>query len=89
MVKSMVDAVREGWRAYLDNPKATNERMQKLNPSMDAATFAEAAAAGKPMIEADPLGKMTKDRWEQICRTLLDAGIISKAPAAEECFRSL
>jgi hypothetical protein len=41
------------------------------------------------MIEGDPLGKMTKDRWEQICRTLQEGGVIQKAPAAEDCFRSL
>ena len=45
--KSMVAAVREGWRAYLDDPQPTNERMHALNPSMDAAAFAEVADAQK------------------------------------------
>src|SRR5579871_359230 len=37
--KAMVEAVREGWRAYLDDPKAANQQMNQLNPSMDAETF--------------------------------------------------
>src|SRR6185436_11186134 len=45
VVKAMVAAVREGWRAYLDNPQPTNVRMQSLNPSMDLAVFNEVAAA--------------------------------------------
>ena len=49
--KAMVAAVREGWRAYLDDPKPTNSQMHDLNPSMDAATFAEVAEAQKPFIE--------------------------------------
>src|SRR5581483_1152023 len=39
LVKSMVSAVREGWRSYLDNSKPTNTRMHERNPSMDLATF--------------------------------------------------
>src|SRR5258707_3106085 len=29
---AMVAAVREGWRAYLDDPRPTNQRMSQLNP---------------------------------------------------------
>jgi NitT/TauT family transport system substrate-binding protein len=88
MVSAMVAAVREGWRTYLDNPQPTNKRMHDLNPSMDLTTFAEVAEAQKPLIEADVLGKMTKERWETLARQLKDLGDIPQAPAAEECFRT-
>ena len=66
-VKSMVAAVRDGWRAYLDDPKATNEKMHQMNPSMEAGTFAEVAeSAGNLLSEtaagANGLGTMTKSR---------------------------
>ena len=37
IVKSMIDAVREGWQAYLADPAKANEYMGRLNPTMDAA----------------------------------------------------
>jgi NitT/TauT family transport system substrate-binding protein len=88
-VKSMVDAVREGWRAYLDNPQPINARMQALNPSMDLATFNEVAEAQKPLIECEELGKMTKERWETLAQQLKELGDIAKTPPVEEYYRSL
>jgi NitT/TauT family transport system substrate-binding protein len=92
--KQMVAAVREGWRTYLDDPKATNEKMHQLNPSMDAETFAAIAELQKGLIETadtgkDKLGLMTKARWELLVTQLKDLGDIAKAPAAEDCFRVL
>ena len=90
--QAMVAAVREGWRAYLDDPKPTNQRMNQLNPSMAAEVFAEVADAQKPFVENDEarrngLGSMTKERWETLIAQLKDLGDIQKAPAANECFR--
>ncbi len=89
--KAMVAAVREGWRAYLDDPKPTNQRMNQLNPSMAPEVFAEVAVAQKPLIETPgtPLGSMTKERWEMLIAQLQELGDIQKAPSAEECFRTL
>ena len=92
--KAMVAAVREGWRAYLDDPKPTNQRMNQLNPSMAPEVFAEVAGAQKPLIETaetrrNGLGSMTKERWEMLIAQLKDLGDIQKAPGADECFRNL
>lgn len=94
MVKSMVEAVREGWRAYLDDPQPTNAKMHEMNPSMDADTFAEVAEAQKPFIETDEtrrdgLGAMSKQRWETLIGQLKELGEIPTALPAEECFRQL
>ncbi len=85
LVKSFIQASREGWRSYLDNPAAANATMAKLNTSMDAETFAAAAEAQKPLIEtaetkAKTLGMMTKERWETLASQLVDLKIIDKAP---------
>jgi NitT/TauT family transport system substrate-binding protein len=92
--KALVAAVREGWRAYLDDPKPTNQHMNQLNPSMAADVFAEVAGAQKPFIESDEtrrngLGAMTKERWETLIAQLKDLGDIQNAPAPEDCYRAL
>jgi NitT/TauT family transport system substrate-binding protein len=89
VVKSMVAAVREGWRTYLENPQPVNVRMQSINPTMDLATFNEIADVQKPLIEAAELGSMTKERWETLAQQLKELGDISKTPPVEEYYRSL
>ncbi len=92
--KAMVAAVREGWRAYLDDPKPTNQRMNQLNPSMAPEVFAEVAEAQKPLIETaetrgNGLGSMTKERWETLITQLKELGDIQTPPAAEDCYRTI
>ena len=89
MAKNMVAAVREGWRAYLDNAGPTNEKMHGINPSMELADYAEIAEAQKPLIESTALGKMTKERWDTLAGQLKELGDIPQAPPAEQCFRDL
>ncbi len=89
LVKSFVKAVREGWRAYLDDPAPANAVMAKLNTTMDAETFAAAAQAQKPLIETDEtrskgLGTMSRERWETLGRQLVELGLIEKAPSVDE-----
>ncbi len=88
LVKQMILSCREGWRAYLDDPKPANDSMGKLNPDMDAATFAAAAEAQKPLIETtkEPLGSMTAQRWEQLAKQLVELKVITQAPPATDCF---
>ena len=90
-VKKVVDAVREGWSAYLRDPAQTNQHMHGLNPTMDLKTFAASAAAQLPLIQTDDtktrgLGAMTPDRWRTLGQQLADLGVIEKAPTGEECF---
>jgi NitT/TauT family transport system substrate-binding protein len=84
-----VAAVREGWRAYLDNAGPTNEKMHAINPSMEVADYAEIAEAQKPLIESSPLGKMTAERWDTLAAQLKEIGDIPQAPPADQCFRDL
>jgi NitT/TauT family transport system substrate-binding protein len=94
VAKTMVAAVREGWRAYLDDPKAADLRMNQLNPTMDAETFAEVAEVQKPFIETDAtrrngLGTMSRERWETLIGQFKELGDIARTIPAEECFRVL
>jgi len=88
MVKQMILACREGWRAYLDDPKPANLVMGNLNSDMDATTFAAAAQAQKPLIETGqtPLGSMTAQRWETLANQLVELKVIDHAPPTADCF---
>ncbi len=85
VVKAFVRSVRAGWKEYLADPALANAAMAKLNTSMDAETFAAAAAAQKPLIEAGDaaskgVGTMTKERWETLAKQLAELGMLPKAP---------
>jgi NitT/TauT family transport system substrate-binding protein len=90
-VQNMVAALTEGWRSYLNDPKAANDAMAQLNPDMDAETFAQAAEAQKPLIETEQtkkngLGAMSEERWDELGKQLVELKVIDKAPAGSECF---
>lgn len=94
LAKAFVQATREGWRSYLDDPKPANATMGKLNTVMDADTFAAAADAQKRLIETEEtktrgLGVMTKERWETLANQLVDLKILDKAPDISAVFVSV
>jgi NitT/TauT family transport system substrate-binding protein len=83
LVKSFVEATREGWKSYLDAPQATNEVLHRLNPSLTPDTLEAAAAAEKPLIVGGDavelgLGAMTRVRWEQLASTLLSLKLLEQ-----------
>jgi NitT/TauT family transport system substrate-binding protein len=91
-VRSFIAATREGWKAYLSSPQKTNAAMQKLNPSMDLATFEEAARIQKPFIETPEtrkkrLGIMTVSRWERLYGQLRELGLVKPGMKVSEFFR--
>jgi NitT/TauT family transport system substrate-binding protein len=94
IVKSMISAVREGWQAYLTDPAKANEYMGRLNPTMDAQTFRDSAAAQKPLIESSEikrlgLGGMTLDRWQTLVQQLVVLKVIDKPVDAPASFWEL
>jgi NitT/TauT family transport system substrate-binding protein len=87
-VASVVAALREGWRAYLDDPGPANALMGPLNPEMDAEAFRLAAEAQEPLIEvADgALGSMRAERWAKLAGQLQALGLVAEPQAAERYF---
>lgn len=88
-VRAFVRASREGWQAYLDDPRAANAVMAKLNPTFNAETWAPAAAAQRPLIETaetkrGKLGMMTRERWETLGKQLVESGVITAAPPVDD-----
>ncbi|HXE56324.1 MAG TPA: ABC transporter substrate-binding protein, partial [Tepidisphaeraceae bacterium] len=91
MVRAVVEACREGWRQYVDDPSESNAAMEKLNTEMEPDIFTKAAAAQKPLIEprgtrSSDLGAMSLERWKELGEQLVKLKVIDSAPAAEQCF---
>ncbi|HEV7298089.1 MAG TPA: ABC transporter substrate-binding protein [Tepidisphaeraceae bacterium] len=91
VVASMVQAVREGWTAYLADPIETNSDMGKLNPTMDAETLAASAAAQLELIQtaetkSNGLGSMTLQRWQTLVQQLKELGTITTDVDPAKCF---
>ncbi len=93
LCRAVTAAVRAGWQGYLADATKTNEVMRKLNPSMDAATFAASAEAQKKLIEteetkADSIGSMTETRWQTLIDQLKEYKVITAPVKASDCFVS-
>lgn len=89
-----VGALRDGWRAYLDDPGPANEKMGALNREMDAETFRLGAAAQRPLIETEftkqhGLGAMSLERWATLAGQLGALGLLDGTPKPAECFAEI
>lgn len=87
-VDALVAALREGWRAYLDDPGPANALMSPLNPEMDDEAFRLAAEAQVKLIETPgaPLGSMRAERWQQLAEQLQELGLLETPEPAERYF---
>ncbi len=87
-VDALVAGLREGWRAYLDDPGPSNALMSPQNPEMDDEAFRLAAQAQVPLIETQgaPLGSMRAERWAKLAEQLQQLGLLETAEAPERYF---
>lgn len=91
LAKSFVEAIRQGWREYLDHPEAANKTMSAMNKAMDLETFNESAELQKPLIESietkkNGLGKMTEARWTELTQQLHELKVIQSKPDINKMF---
>lgn len=91
LVRAFVQASAEGWKAYLQDPGPTNQKLGELNKSMDAVALRESAEAQKPFIETEDtkqngLGSMQRARWETLATQLFDLKLIPEKPKVDDLF---
>ena len=88
VIKAMQRALARGWQSYLDDPKATNRHLAKLNPAMSFEAMNLAAAKIAPYVrgESRRLGQMREDRWSILIEQLQTIGVINKRLQAQDCF---
>ncbi len=91
-VKKFLEATRKGWESYLKDPHATNLGMQKLNPTLDLATFDDAAKVQKSFIETKEtkkkgLGSMSEARWKTLYDQLVELKLVKSGMKPSDFFR--
>jgi PAS domain S-box-containing protein len=77
-VKKMIRASLKGWRYALDHPEEIIDLIiKKYNPKLNREKLAYEARLTHLMILSDviPLGFMSRDRYEQIVKTYVKAGM--------------
>ncbi|QEG41053.1 ABC transporter substrate-binding protein [Roseimaritima ulvae] len=95
LVRKVVEATRQGWVQYLEDPQAANELILKANRQ---GMTAEALAYGaKQMTELampggaapETVGQMSLQRWQTLVEQLVELGLVEPENVqAEACFDS-
>lgn len=81
VVAKLVEAVSEGWDAYLADPGPVNDRIAELNPDFTPRTLELAVAALPAFVRSETtdehrIGWMTADRWNTFVDQLIELGEI-------------
>jgi NitT/TauT family transport system substrate-binding protein len=89
-VEAFVRAVRAGWKAYLDDPRPTNEYLKTQGASMSVEAMNQYADIQKPYVVGNPpaqyLGSMSDERWKAFGEQLHDLGEIDQVPDVSKAF---
>jgi NitT/TauT family transport system substrate-binding protein len=94
LVKAFLKATRQGWADYLKKPQKTNAAMQKMNPSMDLETFAEATRLQEPFIittetRKKGLGTMSFDRWKKLYDQMIEIKLVKAGMDITQTFKTI
>jgi len=86
-----VKATALGWRAYLNDPKATNQALARLNPAMSAEMMDKVCEVQLPLIQNDEtkrlgLGGMLYARWDELVKQLDEMGKLRAKPDPQALF---
>ncbi len=82
IARKFTNATQKGWVSYVKSPRETNIQMQKINPSLDLATFDEAAQLQVVFVEPagmkeQDLGLMKLARWTQLYEQMQELKLVS------------
>ncbi|HET7505049.1 MAG TPA: ABC transporter substrate-binding protein [Kofleriaceae bacterium] len=90
VVESFVRATRAGWKAYLDDPKPSNDYLKTQGATMAVEAMNQAADLQKPYVVGDDktkyLGYMSEERWKALAEQLHDLGEIEQVPDVTKAF---
>jgi NitT/TauT family transport system substrate-binding protein len=87
----LVKASSRGWRAYMNDPKATNLAMARMNPAMLPEMMDKVVEVQRPLVENEDtkrlgLGGMLYARWDELAQQLVDLGKIPAKPDPQSLF---
>ena len=79
LVKSMVKATQKSWLAYLKNPSLANKEILKRNPEL-GSTLGRSSALLAGLMQSEPFGHMTPERWQKLASQLKECGVLKAVP---------
>ncbi|WDE98645.1 ABC transporter substrate-binding protein [Lentisphaera profundi] len=79
LVKAMVQATQKAWLEYLQDPSSANKIILERNPEL-GATLKRSSALLPGMMNADPFGQMTPERWNTLAKQLHESGVLKSIP---------
>jgi NitT/TauT family transport system substrate-binding protein len=82
LVRKFVVASQLGWEKYLSEPDAANKFIQEQNPEMEQDILAfgvKKLSTLCEVIDEQPLGSMTRERWADMSNVLVDLELIEAA----------
>ncbi len=91
IVQALVEASIEGWSHYLRDGEETNRHINSLNPEMGMDILGYGVEASQSLV-LDPiasergLGHMSSERWSELHRQMVDAGLIESSGGAAVAF---
>jgi NitT/TauT family transport system substrate-binding protein len=89
-VEAFVRATRAGWKAYLDDPRPTNDYLKTQQATMTIPAMNAAADLQKPYVVGDDktryLGYMSEERWKTLADQLHELGEIDQVPDVTKAF---
>ena len=85
IVRAFVQASKEGWKKYLEDPMETNKHINKLNPEMGIEILTYGAEQSQRLVLDEVgikngIGHMTAERWNTLHKQMKDAGLIESDP---------
>lgn len=92
LVKKIIDGVRKGWENYLENPDETNNKMNKLNPSMSLETFKESSKLQTKLVKPSTefkIGSMSEERWKKLSEQLKELKLIKSTQEPSHYFQNI
>lgn len=91
LVVRFLKAIIEGWELAIENPEYAVDAVLKYNDQLNRQHEFSALKMTIPIIKADEtalhgIGWMTKERWAESQRVLLEGGLLNKELAVDELF---
>ena len=79
LVKTMVKATQKSWVEYLNNPAMANKEILKRNPEL-GTTLDRSSALLPGLMQSEPFGHMTPERWQKLASQLKECGVLKAIP---------
>lgn len=90
-VKAFVEATVKGWDYYKDHSDEINPSIQQKNPDMGLDMMKYSAAKEMDFVFGGDAvtkgtGVMTKERWEEVQKQLVEVGVLKSAESIDKVF---